>query len=78
MSVNKIKSTAAAVHAFLDALENQTRRNDSYILLDLIQKITGIAPVLWGKNMVGFGSYHYKYDTGHEGDSFLAGFLPRK
>lgn len=78
MSANKTIATTASVQAFLDAVENKTRRIDSYALLDLIQKITGHPPVLWGNSLVGFGSYHYTYDTGREGDMLLAGFSPRK
>jgi len=70
MSENKTIATTNSV--------NLTRRNDSYILLELFQKITGYPPVLWGNSLVGFGSYHYKYDSGREGDMLLAGFSPRK
>ncbi|TMM57539.1 DUF1801 domain-containing protein [Maribacter algarum] len=78
MSENKTIATTASARAFLDTVENETRRNDSYTLLDLIQKITGQPPVLWGNSLIGFGSYHYKYDTGREGDMLMAGFSPRK
>jgi hypothetical protein len=78
MSENKTKPTTTAVHAFLDTIENETRRSDGYLLLDLFKKITGQAPVMWGTSLVGFGSYHYKYDTGREGDMLMAGFSPRK
>ncbi len=78
MPENKTIATTASVKAFLDAVENETRRNDSYALLELIQKITGHPPVLWGNSLIGFGSYHYKYDTGREGDMLMAGFSPRK
>jgi len=78
MSENKTKPTSISVQAFVDALENETRRNDSYVLLDLIQKITGQSPVMWGTSIVGFDQYHYKYDTGREGDMPMAGFSPRK
>lgn len=78
MSANKTIATTASVQAFLNAVENETRRVDSYTLLDLIQKITGHPPVLWGNSLVGFGGYHYIYDTGREGDMLIAGFSPRK
>ncbi|MFS4492061.1 DUF1801 domain-containing protein [Maribacter sp. 2308TA10-17] len=78
MSENKTIATTASVQAFLDAVENDTRRNDSYALLELMQEITGYPPVLWGNSLIGFGSYHYKYDTGREGDMLIAGFSPRK
>ncbi len=78
MSENKTKATTTSVQAFSDAVENETRHDDSYVILDFIQKITGHSPVLWGTSLVGFGSYHYKYDTGREGDMLLAVFSLRK
>ncbi len=78
MSDNITRPTSLSVQEFIDAVENKTRRNDSYILLELLQKITGHPPVLWGNSLIGFGSYHYKYDTGREGDMLMAGFSPRK
>ncbi len=78
MSENKTKPTNVSVHAFLDAVENETRRKDSYALVGLMHKITGEDPVLWGNSLIGFGSYHYTYDSGREGDMLAAGFSPRK
>jgi len=78
MSENKTIATTASVQVFLDAVENDTHRNDSYKLLELMQKITGCPPLLWGNSLIGFGSYHYKYDSGREGDMLISGFSPRK
>jgi len=78
MSENKTKATTTSVQAFLKEVANETRRNDSYVLLKLFQKITGHPPVLWGTSLIGFDRYHYTYDTGREGDMMLAGFSPRK
>ncbi len=78
MSDNKTRPTSTSVNSFIDAVENDTRRSDSYILLGLLQKITDHPPILWGNSMIGFGSYHYTYDSGREGDMLLAGFSPRK
>jgi len=78
MSENKTRATTASVKAFIDAVENETRRKDADVLLGLFQEITGQPPVLWGNSLIGFGSYHYKYDSGREGDMLMAGFSPRK
>ncbi len=78
MSENKTKPTTASVHQFLDAVTDGTKRSDCYTLLEAIQEITQKDPVMWGPSIIGFGSYHYKYDTGREGDMILAGFSPRK
>ncbi len=64
--------------AFLDLVVDETKRKDSYVLLELMEKITGSGPKMWGPSIVGFGSYHYKYASGHEGDAPLVGFSPRK
>lgn len=78
MSENITRPTTLSVIEFINAVENDTRRSDSYVLLDLLEKITGHPPVLWGNSLIGFGSYHYKYDSGREGDMLMAGFSPRK
>lgn len=66
------------VEAFLNAVENEKRREDSFVVLDLMRRVTGLEPEMWGSSIVGFGSYHYKYASGREGDWFKAGFSPRK
>ena len=78
MSKNKTKPTSASVTEFLNSIENKGRREDSFILLEIFNRATGLEPVLWGDSMVGYGQYHYKYKTGWEGDAFLTGFSPRK
>jgi hypothetical protein len=78
MSENKTKRTDVSVDEFLAAVENDRRRNDAVTVCELMKEVTGEEPVMWGPTMVGFGTYHYKYASGREGDWFLAGFAPRK
>ena len=78
MADNKTKQTGAGVEQFLAAVEHPRRREDSLTLLTLMKQITGLEPEMWGPSIVGFGSYHYRYDTGREGDMPLTGFSPRK
>ena len=66
------------VTCFLEGVENSTRRADSMILVDMMQKVTRQSPTMWGDSIVGFDAYHYKYASGREGDSFITGFSPRK
>ena len=66
------------VHDFLNAVENEKRKKDAFKVLELIQAETGQAPKMWGDSIVGFGQYHYKYDSGREGDFLITGFSPRK
>lgn len=75
---NKTKSTAASVEAFLNSIEHDTRRADGFALLELFNRITGLKPKMWGPSIIGYGRYHYKYDTGREGDFLITGFSPRK
>ncbi|HKJ27189.1 MAG TPA: DUF1801 domain-containing protein [Anaerolineales bacterium] len=78
MSENKTKPTDAKVEKFLNSVENEKRKIDSFEVLELMKQITGEPAKMWGDSIVGFGSYHYKYASGREGDWFLAGFSPRK
>ena len=78
MSDAKTKPTDASVVDFINAVENKRRREDGLVLLDLFKKTTGDEPVMWGESIIGFGSYHYKYKSGREGDWMLTGFSPRK
>ena len=78
MSENKTKPTDVKVEDFLDAVEHPTRKRDGFELLKIMKEITKEKPVMWGPSIVGFGSYHYKYATGREGDMPKAGFSPRK
>jgi hypothetical protein len=78
MAELKTKKNDADVMEFLNAVEHDKRREDSFKALDLMKSITGEEPSMWGDSIVGFGSYHYKYASGREGDWFKAGFSPRK
>jgi hypothetical protein len=66
------------VAAFLDGLSDEKRRQDSYVIMELMKKITGFEPKMWGDAIIGYGSLHYKYESGREGDMPLTGFSPRK
>lgn len=78
MSKPKTVQNDSDVDAFLDAVENPRRREDGRRLLELMWKVTGEPPKMWGSSIVGFGSYHYKYESGREGDMPITGFSPRK
>lgn len=78
MSSNKTVETVEPVENFINSVENEQKRKDSWDMIALMSKITGAEPKMWGKSLVGFGQYHYKYESGREGDSFLTGFSPRK
>ena len=74
----KTAPTKVSVTAFINAVENETRRKDAKTLLALMKKLTGDKPTMWGPSIIGFGEYHYKYESGREGDMLLVGFSPRK
>ena len=78
MAENKTKPTGASVQDYLAAIDDESRRKDCEVLASLMAKATGHEPKMWGDSIVGFGSYHYKYASGREGDSCLAGFSSRK
>lgn len=78
MAENKTVATDADVAAFLDGVEPEVRREDGRALLAMMQEITGEAPRMWGASLIGFGAYHYVYESGREGDFFKVGFSPRK
>jgi hypothetical protein len=78
MAAQKTRPTGADVEAFLDAVPDVRRQADARALCALMADATGGHPVLWGPSIVGFGSYHYRYDSGHEGDAPLTSFSPRK
>ena len=78
MAENKTKPTGASVTSYLAAIEDPERRKDCQALVKLISKATKQKPKMWGSSIVGFGAYHYRYASGHEGDSALAGFSPRR
>ncbi|HTX89132.1 MAG TPA: DUF1801 domain-containing protein [Bacteroidales bacterium] len=77
MAKNKTTETATSVSDFLNRVKNETMRADSLRLIGIIEKATGFSPKMWGTGIVGFGSYHYKYESGREGDSPLVAFSPR-
>jgi len=78
MAKNKTTETQQSVTDFINAVENDAKRNDAFELVKTMQEATGFEPKMWGPSIIGFGSYHYKYDSGHEGDAPLAAFSPRK
>ena len=78
MSEPKTKRHDGDVNEFLDAVENPRRREDARRVLELMREVTGEPPKMWGSSIVGFGSYHYRYASGREGDWMITGFSPRK
>jgi len=74
----KTKEHDGSVIEFIETVDHPKKKEDAYKLLDLFTETTGYEAKMWGPSMIGFGSYHYKYATGHEGDAFLVGFSPRK
>lgn len=78
MSDLKTKENDASVEAFLNGVEHDVRRADAFTLLEIMTPLTGEPAKMWGKSIVGFGRYHYKYKSGREGDWMLTGFSPRK
>jgi len=78
LAENKTKATTLSVPAYINALTDPTQRSDAKELAKLMQRASGEKPKLWGPSIVGFGSYHYRYDSGREGDMPLISFSPRK
>lgn len=78
MAENKTQPTDASVGKFLDAVEPETKREDARQICALMERVSGYPPKMWGPAIVGFGQYHYKYESGREGDFLLTGFSPRK
>lgn len=78
MAEIKTKATGVSVDAFLDAVPDSRRREDGKKVRDLMERLSGEPAAMWGPTIVGFGSYHYKYDSGHEGTMCRIGFSPRK
>ena len=74
----KTKETDSSVIEFIEKVESLKKREDAYQLLDIFTETTGFQAKMWGTSIIGFGSYHYKYESGHEGDAPLVGFSPRK
>ena len=78
MAEQKTKQTNASVKDFLNQVADEERRKDCFTVAKLMEEITGEKPKMWGPSIVGFGRYHYKYASGHEGDWPVAAFSPRK
>lgn len=78
MAENKTKPTPASVDDFIATIENPRRRTDALTALKIYKEVTGLTPVMWGPSIIGFGSLHYVYETGREGDMPAAAFSPRK
>jgi hypothetical protein len=78
MTTNKTKPTKLSVAAFVNALPDPGRRSDAKALIKLMKLASGESPKMWGSSIIGFGTRHYKYESGREGDTVLVGFSPRK
>jgi len=74
----KTKENDSSVIEFIETVENPKKKEDAYKLLDIFTETSGYPAKMWGPSIIGFGSYHYKYASGHEGDAPLVGFSPRK
>jgi len=75
---NKTQENDGDVAAFLESVENPKRRADAEVVLEMMTRITGLSARMWGASIIGFGMYHYKYESGREGDYMRVGFSPRK
>ena len=78
MAENKTKAGTASVAAFLNSIDDDGRRKDAKTVAKMMKAVTGLSPKMWGPSIVGFGQYHYTYESGREGDMFRVGFSPRK
>src|SRR5215510_5324188 len=78
MAENKTKATEVDPYDFIKKVDSEEKRKDSEELIALMQKVTGKPPKMWGPTIIGFGKYHYKYESGREGDMCMTGFSPRK
>jgi len=78
MAENKIKPTNDSVAAFIDSIQDEQKRRDARKVAAMMREATGSRARMWGSNIVGFGQYHYRYDSGREGDFMIIGFSPRK
>lgn len=77
MAENKTKPTNMSPDDYVDSVANEKRREDAKQLLNIMREVTGVEPVMWGASLIGFGSYHYRYESGREGDALKVGFSPR-
>ena len=78
MPENKTKPTSDSAVAFLNKIRDRRRRDDCLALMEMMRQVSGAEPVMWGSAIVGFGTYHYVYESGREGDTVVIGFSPRK
>jgi hypothetical protein len=78
MASNKTKQTRTSVTKFVNALKPDFKRSEAKIIIGMMKRATGEKPKMWGASIIGFGAYHYQYDSGHEGDMPLIGFSPRR
>ncbi|PIC76194.1 hypothetical protein CSV74_11820 [Sporosarcina sp. P19] len=78
MNEPKMKENENSVTDFIESVENEKKKADAYQLLAIFEEVTGYKAKMWGPSIIGFGSYHYKYESGREGDAPLVGFSPRK
>ena len=78
MAENKTQATGADVTAFIDGVADETQRADAHVIAAMMARLSGEPPKMWGPSIIGFGAYHYKYDSGREGNAPRIGFSPRK
>src|ERR1700730_531734 len=78
MAKPKTTETTKTVSSFVETIEDKQRQIDCLAIIEIMKKQSGFDPKMWGPSIIGFGSYHYKYESGHEGDAPLVGFSPRK
>lgn len=78
MAQNKTQITDVDPASFVASIDHPTRQSDAEVLLELMRRVTGCEPKMWGPSIVGFGRYHYRYESGREGEFMLTGFSPRK
>lgn len=78
MAENKIKEADLSTTQFLESIDSEPKKSDAYALMNIMKEISNKEPKLWGSNLIGFGSYVHKYDSGQSGTSFPIGFSPRK
>jgi hypothetical protein len=78
MTENKTKPTVNSVAAFLNQIKDLALREDCFVILDMMESVSKTKPVMWGSSIIGFGLYHYVYESGREGDTVVLGFSPRK
>jgi len=78
MAKNKTQASLVDPKDFIETVEHPTRKADALVLLELFERVSGFKPKMWGPSIIGYGRYHYKYETGREDDSLATGFSPRK